>query len=334
VTKTFKTIVTDEKKVTKNGWDKCLSLLLILLFLIFTPVLLTGQSLEWSGYTQVRYAGWDVERDGFAVKRSRAGLKGKILKNIEYKFQMDAVKTPVLLDAQIGIDLSPYAKLSIGQFKLPFSLENLTSSSDLDTVNRSLTVENLCPGRDIESQGRDIGITVNGGLSWIKYSLGLFNGSGINRTDYNNQKDVAGRLVFYFDNFFILGFSHYKGYYSAYPDASWVKRDRTGIDIFFVKGQISIKGEYILARDDKIERYGCYIQGGFYLLQETLQFVMKYDFLDKNNVQGDRIDVVTVAFNYIFSDKTRFQINYEYRREEKSGKISNNVILAQLQAGF
>ena len=53
---------------------------------------------------------------------------------------MDALKIPILLEANIDFSLSPNAYFRIGQFKVPFSQENLTSSSDLDTVNRSQPV--------------------------------------------------------------------------------------------------------------------------------------------------------------------------------------------------
>lgn len=295
---------------------------------------LTGQSLKLSGFTQVRYTHWQEGIDGFRMRRARVGLKGEILKNINYRLQIDALKSPVLLDAQIEIEFIPHARLRFGQFKVPFSLENLTSSSALDTINRSLTVEKLCPGRDIGANGRDIGVAVNGQFSRIECFLGVFNGSGINKTDFNDQKDIAGRFVFYPGSSLTLGLSHYNGRYSSHPGASVVERNRTGIDMFFIKDQLSVKGEYIFARDAQIESYAWYLQGGCYIMPEKLQAIVKYDSFDKNlDIQGDRISVMTLGLNWFFSEKTKFQINYEYHRED-TNETSKNVILAQLQAGF
>jgi len=243
------------------------------------------------------------------------------------------VLTPVLLDAQIEMSFIPHTKLTVGQFKVPFSLENLTPGSDLDTISRSHTVEKLCPGRDIGAKGRDLGVTINGEFSRIKYILGVFNGSGINKTDFNDQKDIVGRVTFYLDSFLGFSLSHYRGRYSPYPEAPIVKRNRIGMDIFFIKERFSVKGEYILARDDKTDRYGWYIQGGYYLFPKKIQTILKYDSLNTKNIRGEQSDVVTIGFNWFFSKKTKFQINYEYRIGEL-GKISNHVILAQLQAGF
>jgi phosphate-selective porin OprO/OprP len=335
-----------ESHTTEPINDKSLSLLILLLIWLFTFVeiteakeknedskILSAQSLKLSGYTQVSYSLRDQSKKGFRIRQARLRLKGDILKNINYKLQIDAVLTPILLDVQIDFNLAPHIKLTFGQFKVPFSIENLISGSDLDTINRSHTVEKLCPGRDIGAKGRDIGVAINGEFSRIKYILGVFNGSGINKADYNNQKDIAGRVVFYPDSFLVFGLSHYNGRYSPYPKAPFVKRNRTGIDVFFVNGRLSLKGEYILAREDNTDRHGWYIQGDYYFGKRKIQTVIKYDSLDTKGIRGDKIDIVTFGLNLFFTDKTKFQINYEYRIGEL-GKISNHVILAQLQAGF
>ncbi|KPK45526.1 MAG: hypothetical protein AMK74_03120 [Nitrospira bacterium SM23_35] len=173
--------------------------------------LVASQSMELSAYTQVRYTHTDEDINEFRIRRARAGLEGGILQRINYILQIDASKSPVLLDAKVEITFSPYAKLTFGQFKVPFGLESLTSSSALDTINRSQTVENLCPGRDIETQGRDIGIALSGNFSRIKYNLGIFNGEGTNRADTNEKKDLVARLGFSPFDFITLGLSHYQG---------------------------------------------------------------------------------------------------------------------------
>ena len=294
----------------------------------------SDRSLKLGTYTQVGYTHWEEGREGFRIRQARVILKGDILKNINYKFQLDAVQSPVLLDAKIGIHLSPYAKLSFGQFKIPFSIENLISGSELDTINRSNIVKYLCPGRDIGEKGRDIGITVDGKYSSLEYTLGVFNGSGINKIDTNDQLDIAGRLVFTPFRSLSIGFSHYNGRYSPDLSAPVMNNNRAGVDIFFVRGRSSLKGEYIFARDDRTEKSGRYLQGSYYLIQKKLQAIVKYDFFDRNMaIRGDQIVVTTLGVNYFFSKKTKVQINYEYHKGglEKDPK---NVILAQIQAGF
>jgi len=294
----------------------------------------TNQSLKLNAYTQVEYDHLEKNVDGFRIRRARLSLKGEILKNIQYRLQVDAVKSPVLLDGEVEIQFNPQLRLRFGQFKLPFSSENLTSSSALDTINRSLTVEKLCPGRDIKASGRDIGISLNGRFSWAEYSLGIFNGSGINKTDTNDRKDVAGRLVVYPVSSLVLGLAHYRGGYSSEQGDLILVKNRTGLEMGFVRGGLSVKGEYIFARDDETEKYGWYAQGGYYLIPEKIQTIVKYDCLDTNmHIRGNRSETMTFGLNWFFSKKTKLQINYEYLHEEAS-ESSKNAILIQFQAGF
>jgi len=319
-------------------------LVIFCLFLFLVPAtagekkdefaLVASQSLELNAYTQVRYTHTDEDINEFRIRRARAGLKGEILKRINYILQIDASKSPVLLDAKVEITFAPHAKLTFGQFKVPFGLENLTSSSALDTINRSQTVENLCPSRDIGAQGRDIGVALSGKFSRIEYNLGVFNGEGSNRTDTNEKKDLVARLGFHPFDFLTLSLSHYKGKSTLFGGDSVVDRDRTGVDIFLVHEQLFVKGEYISARDYETDKYGWYIQGGYYLVPDKIQAIVKYDSCDVNrDIQGDRTDVITLGLNWFFSKITKIQINYEHYKKGLTG-TSENVILAQFQAGF
>ncbi len=268
------------------------------------------------------------------MRRSRLGFRGDILKNVHYKLQIDAVKTQILLDAQVEMNFIPQAQLRIGQFKIPFSLENLTSSSALDTISRSQTVENLCPGRDTGSSGRDIGITLNGQFAWLDYSFGIFNGSGINITDLDDHKDIATRLTFRPVGFFSIGLSRYDGRHSSSKEAPAFEKERTGIDIFCVQGALTIKGEYIHGKDEQTRKSGWYIHGNYELVSDRFQAIFRYDSFNPDlDVRGDRITVTTVGANYFLTKKTKIQLNYEVHKKG-SGEAPKNVILAQLQAGF
>jgi phosphate-selective porin OprO/OprP len=294
----------------------------------------SGPSLKLSAYTQAGYTRWEQDKKGFRIRQARVQLKGDILKNIDYKLQIDATQSPILLDAKIGVNLSPYANLSFGQFKVPFSIENLISGSELDTINRSNTVNNLCPARDIGTQGRDIGFTISGKYSILEYTLGVFNGAGKNKKDTNDQLDVAGRLVLTPFRSFSIGLSHYKGRYNPEAGLPILENNRTGVDILLLPGRFSLKGEYIFVSDDQIERYGWYLQGGYYLIPKTLEAIVKHDYFDGNRtVREDQIVVTTLGINYFFSRKTKIQVNYEHRR---GGSLASadDVILAQIQAGF
>jgi len=118
-----------------------------------------------------------------------------ILKNLSFKVQVDLTKSPALLDALAEVLLDDRFNLRAGQFLVPFSLESTTSAGRLLTINRSRVVDLLAPGRDNNSAGRDLGLVVFGRFSIFQYTLGLVNGTGINKKDDNGHKDFAGRLI-------------------------------------------------------------------------------------------------------------------------------------------
>jgi phosphate-selective porin len=317
--------------------------LIIFCFFVLTGTAEAGQeefatpansSLKLNGYAQVMHTYWDSGSDGFRIRRARIGFKGEILKDFNFKLQMDGTRTPILLDAAVEISSIPYAKVSFGQFKVPFSLENLTSSSALDLVDRTQTVKELCPAQDIGSTGRDIGVTVSGKFSILEYTLGVFNGSGMNRGDTNDQKDIIGRLVFRPFDLFTLGVSHYIGDQRLPGSVVHINRDRTGVDVVFSRGPAVIKGEYIFARDDQAKAAGWYVRGGYFFIKEKLQALINYDSYDRDlDLAANRIDVLTLGLNWFFSGKTKLQVNYEYHRDEFAG-TTDNVFLAQFQAYF
>ncbi|KPK45527.1 MAG: hypothetical protein AMK74_03125 [Nitrospira bacterium SM23_35] len=101
-----------------------------------------------------------------------------------------------------------------------------------------------------------------------------------------------------------------------------------------VHEQISLKGEYISARDYRADRLGWYVQGGYNFIPDKIQAIVKYESYDADrDIQGDRIDIITLGLNWFFSKMTKLQINYEHHTEGLTG-TSENAILAQFQAGF
>jgi len=298
------------------------------------PAVTASKAFKLSGYTQLLYTAQDAGIDGFSVRRVRFILSGEILKNIRYKIQVDALKSPILLEANIDFSLSPNAYFRIGQFKVPFSQENLASSSDLDTVNRSQSEEKMCPGRDIGSQGRDIGATFTGSVSIFDITVGVFNGAGINKADTNEKKDLAGRFLVRPASFLTIGASLYDGQYSATAGAAAMKRDRTGLEIALLYDVFSVKGEFISAKDGEVSRDGWYLQAGYFVLPKKLQGIFKVDSYDKDkNSAGDRSNLWTAGLNWFLSEKIKLQVNFELYKDE-SGKTTNKALLAQFQAGF
>lgn len=156
--------------------------------------------LRINGYVQPQFQAFanmeNLVDDRFLVRRARVKFTGIFYKNYEFVLQPEfEAKDNILRDAYIDLIHFREAGLRMGQFKIPFSLESLRSSSTIETVERSMVVNNLRGmGKD-----RDIGVALHGKLlgNKVEYAIGVFNGTGYNTADTNDNKDIVGRLVFY-----------------------------------------------------------------------------------------------------------------------------------------
>jgi phosphate-selective porin OprO/OprP len=297
-----------------------------------SPSLAISKAFKLSGWTQVQVVDWKTGVDSFSVRRSRLTLSGDIMKKMHYKIQMDIAKTPTLLDASVDYEFSKAFQLRAGQFMVPFSLENVTGTSDVDMVNRSQPEEKLVPGRDNSAQGRDVGISVFGTYSVVDYTVAVLNGAGINKADTNSHKDLAGRVVFRPLEHLAVGGSYYLGKQSATPEAPLVTRDKAGLELALVYPRASLKAAYFYAKDDVIS--GWYVQGGYFVLPAKVQVLLKADAVDMNtDLAGDRISRYTAGVNWFIAGKTKLQVNYEIYDGELE-KNDNHAILAQFQVAF
>lgn len=320
--------------------------------------------IDLGGYIQAQYTNDNSNsaRNEFKIRRARLDLRGNTPQT-GWRLQVDAVQPlkdavtslsqnattkdvtvktskvvtrPVLLDAYLDYNLHPYASLRVGQFKIPFGRENLESSPNLDTINRSQVTERLVPGRDIGSQGRDIGGQVSGvldagdGTKIAEYAVGIFNGAGINVGETNDRKDADIRLLLFPVQGLAVGAAYYNGKTGASADMDKI---RTGVEAAYTVNGLFMKGEYIMGKDGSTDKYGWYAIAGYRFIP-ALEGVVKYDSLDPDeDAADDRTDVTTFGVNWLLSKSAKIQLNYEIKTEE-GPKIANNAFLSQFQLQF
>jgi len=115
-------------------------------------------------------------------------------KNLTYRVQVDLAKSgtaQMLDDAWINYRFIDEAQLQAGQFKMPFSRQELTSDGALQFVDRANAVDAFKPSYDIGAMAQ--GKTAGGKLA---YNAGLFNGTGQSGTRTTNSGAWAARVVF------------------------------------------------------------------------------------------------------------------------------------------
>ncbi len=136
---------------------------------------------------------YPVDND-FDVRRARVFLEGRMYRDFSYRleFELEGSSSNRLIDAYINYDAVPWLQLRMGQFKEPYSFEQLTSDKNLVFTERSFGFY-LTPARDV-------GIMLHGSLydEALIYGIGLFNGDGTDaeRRSQKDDKQVTGRLVF------------------------------------------------------------------------------------------------------------------------------------------
>jgi phosphate-selective porin len=99
--------------------------------------------------------------------------------------------TASVYDGWIGYDAAPEFKIMGGQFNIPVSMENVTSSRWLDLMERSVTARLAAPFN------KDLGLMAWGsaGSGLVDYQLAVVGGDGQNRPTPDSRWDVMPRVI-------------------------------------------------------------------------------------------------------------------------------------------
>ena len=236
-----------------------------------------SNSLALTGRLQIDAKAFTKEsgdHSAFYVRRARLAAKVKWHRYYSAFVEAEFGKGKASLnDAYLNIAWWKPLKFKFGQFKQPFSLEELHSDNWIWTIERSL-VNSLAPSRDI-------GVMAYGELgrkaAW--WYLALSNGQGKNEAnDQNEGKDLAGRLVLaplrftgrpLFKDLYLGGSVTWGNQGSAAPDwwnggrlktqaaNTWFqvgqdvrqdgRRTRYGAELFWSYGPLAFMGEVVKA---------------------------------------------------------------------------------------
>ena len=103
-----------------------------------------------------------------------------------------ATVAPAPTDAFVNYAAAPFANVQVGQYYLPFTMENRISDNTTAFLERALVVRTI--GVPLQ---RDIGAMAWGETSdrVFYYAAGVFNGDGPNRPNVDTRYDFAGRLM-------------------------------------------------------------------------------------------------------------------------------------------
>ncbi len=285
-----------------------------------------------SGYGQLQWSSLPGAGSTFQLRRERIVVNGDEGKLANFRVEVEASRTPSLLDSYVRLNLSPYAKLTFGQFKVPFSQESLRFASTLLTVERSQVVNSLVPGRDNGSNGRDIGVELGGSYNFsettgVDYAVAVLNGATVDRKDDNNRKDFAGRLAVRP----LRGLSLAGDYYKGALGANEVSRARQGAEIAYTYRPLTLEGEFIWGHDGAVREQGWYGLGAWKFSKQW-EGVVRVDSYDPNrSLPGVSVTSYLGGVNWYFAPGLRWQLNYG---REDSQNRARNLFLSQIQFQF
>jgi phosphate-selective porin OprO/OprP len=216
--------------------------------------------------------------DTLDIARRRIGMSGEIRNVVGFQVEAEIGSSNVWRDVYANYRQFDFVQVQGGKFKLPFSLDENTSSTNLDFVHRSRTASQLAPGRDL-------GVMVHGRLlkRVLRYEAGIFDHDGDNArtTDasrvYGGQTFAARVTVQPFRTLspalkdLQVGVAFTRSQLDeGFPDLrgrtaldsrffradAWVKgeRQRRGVEVRWRPGPVSVKAEWMRLTDERLEQ--------------------------------------------------------------------------------
>ena len=205
-----------------------------------------------SGYVQTGYE-WSETSSTFFIKRVRLNLAGDIAEKLDYRVQIEFCG-PKIVDAYIRYRPFEQLNFQLGEYKLPFSIEN-TDYVPLkyEFIEYPLSLRRLMGFNDVcglSATGRDMGAMLYGGFfnrkgySVLGYNFGVFNGEGLNVKDKNKSKDLVARLTLRPVRGLQIAGSYYWGEYGS----DYLKRVRYGAGACYDEGPLVVRQRRLVRR--------------------------------------------------------------------------------------
>jgi phosphate-selective porin OprO/OprP len=227
-----------------------------------------------TGYGQFDFRGYqsgDHPPNTFLVRRARLAVEGKLERYFDFKIEGDFADTAstLLRDFYINIHRIDEFQLRFGQYKEPYSQEEIRADIYQDFVERSL-VNNLAPSR---SPGLMALGSVGKGV--FEYQLGSFNGKGLLALNNNgtpesvlrlrfapwkNTKSFLGKGLFFggavaqgrsFGGTSVRGLTESRSFTYFTPDTVNGKIIRTNGELTWLLGPATIRAEYDQTNQDR-----------------------------------------------------------------------------------
>lgn len=295
--------------------------------------------ITFSGYFQGRYQHNDNSKNGtsvvddFFLRRARLKLTAKPSSECVAVVSFDGAKGFELKDAFVtyvpGGSPENAPQFTLGQMNWCWGKEIPVSSSARECPERVLWSRFLFPGE------RDLGFKVATPIGRpYQLEVGVYNGTGLNKRDNNQSKDIVGRLGFSPTPTIDLGVSGYFGStYLPGPKQSFVK-NRYGADFqWVVIDGLVIKVEGVYAREIGRNPWGYLAQVAQNLGSKTV-LVARFDEFDYDHLSvAERTRTLNLGLIRYLSPNLKCKLFHESPRD-KFGDVKDNRVIAEVLATF
>lgn len=301
-------------------------------------------TLNVGAQVQVRYSYLDREgedaRGSFGIRRARLRLGGTAYQHFAYAIQVDLGGANArLLDANIRYALAPMATVWFGQGKPPFGRQQLTSSGNLQMVDRAMPDGRFAPGRQV-----GMALLGQNAARTFEYGAGVYNGNGIAAANPDMRHMVVGRAVwtplgayapvesafdYPSDPRVALGVSamHNAGV-QAEGDGDMA---RIGLEGAFKVRGVSTTGEYYHERlspvvGDGLDTRGWYVQGGYLFPGRQHELAARYGAISSE--MPANTDMVEAGIGYsLYLNAHRAKLQTDLRTVERKAVDTRDLEL-------
>lgn len=259
-----------------------------------------------------------TDEDGFDVRRARLFVSGKI-QDWSFKSQFN-VNGNGFEDLYIRYNgWGKQARVTIGNQKMPFGLEELASSKDISLLERSAITERY-------AVGRQQGVQLHGGDGHINYGIGLFeDGDSSESGDLGFAARVAYAPINEKGSVLHFGL--------AYTDRA-DESSALGLEAAWVAGAFHAQAEYVSGEQANADDLsGYYLQLGWVVTGESRAYkggkfkrikpagksgawelVARYESGDGNysdiELGNDDATALGLGINWYTNKNVRFGLNY------------------------
>ena len=258
------------------------------------------------GYAQTQF---DITKTGPETKNSFTMMRVILMANAEltrklsFFLMIDAASTQAskhLHEYYAQYAFMPELKVRVGQFKTPYTLENIISPTLLGTVNLNEGTRYMAgiAGDPLYGNyvGRDLGAMVTGdaikardGHYYLNYSLGVFNGAGMNLRDNNKHKDVAAMINILptknitLSGSFIIGKGNAQAndMFGTIAEGTDYTRNRWSVGAEVNYKPMKLRTEFMQGRNGDINNRAFYAELWCRVFR-NFDVVLDYDYLNKN----------------------------------------------------